>query len=48
MTAEVCCFEGGFHDRLRIRGDCEQGVDSEANIASAGRGLIPGLEKALN
>ena len=34
VTAEVCCFEGGFHDCLRIRGDCEQGVDGEANIAS--------------
>ena len=34
MSAEVCCFEGGFRDRLRIRGDCEQGVDGEANIAS--------------
>ena len=34
MTAEVCGLESGFHDRLRIRGDCEQGVDGEAIIAS--------------
>ena len=33
MTAEICGFESGFHDRLRIRGDYEQDVDGEAIIA---------------
>ena len=34
VTAEVCGFEGGFHDRPWIRGDCVEGVDAEANIPS--------------